>query len=30
MKLNCGQLMFLFLNFCSTSHNRQIYFKGVI
>jgi hypothetical protein len=30
MKLNCGQLMFPFLNFCYTCHNRQIYFKEVI
>jgi hypothetical protein len=30
VKLNCGQLMFPFLNSCCTSHNRQIYFKGVI
>jgi len=30
MKLNSDQLMFPFLNFCYTCHNKQIYFKGVI
>jgi hypothetical protein len=30
VKLNCGQLMFPFLNFCFRSHNRQIYFEAVI
>lgn len=30
VKLNCGHLMSPFLNFCCTSLNRHIYFKGVI